>query len=291
MTARPPSQTAQSAARSRAVHWLREEEPKVLNDWVAAKLLDYETPEDLLAAYDAAPSARLPGASNLSAVRNRYAEDEFQKAHASYGCDQYVIIGAGLDSFAYRRADSFPCAIYEIDHPSSQQWKRDRLAHAGIACPASLRHVAVDFEEQEASLVAALEANGFDRTRPAFFAMLGVSQYLSLASLKGLLKAVASASSARCTLVMERVRPLEEGHLEGQEAEMMERLLATTTKMAEPWITFLDEPQTDAVFKEAGFDSIHHELPSDSIRRYLQGRKNDQMPKVAALVLASTSGA
>ena len=99
-------------------------------------------------------------------VRNRYAEDELADA-VDRGVAQYVILGAGLDSFAYRRPDSMRhVEVFEVDHPASQAWKRQRVAELGIPVPATLHYIPVDFEKQ--TLTDGLAAGGVDRVAPIF---------------------------------------------------------------------------------------------------------------------------
>jgi methyltransferase (TIGR00027 family) len=111
-------------------------------------------------------------------ARSRYAEDLL--AHAvQQGTTQYLILGAGLDTFAYR--NPYPhLQVFEVDHPSTQVWKQELLRHAAIALPPNLTHTPVDFEAQ--SLAAQLAASGFRADRPAFVAWLGVVPYLTRAA-------------------------------------------------------------------------------------------------------------
>ena len=111
----------------RAVHFILGEEPKLLMDSYARGLLEFESDRALLEYFDAQPVSRLPGLPTLFSLRNRYAEDELDAA-IDHGTTQYVILGAGLDSFAYRRPDVMDrIDVFEVDHPASQAWKRERV--------------------------------------------------------------------------------------------------------------------------------------------------------------------
>ena len=121
-------------------------------------------------------------------ARSRYAEDRLKEAVAA-GVSQYVLLGAGLDTFAYRNPHT-QLRVFEVDHPATQQWKRELLASSGVAIPASLRYVPVDFEVQ--TLSAQLEFAGFDARAPAFFAWLGVVPYLTLIAFRATLGFVAA---------------------------------------------------------------------------------------------------
>src|SRR5579859_6230475 len=123
-------------------------------------------------------------------VRSRVVEDLVQRA-LSQGLQQYVIVGAGLDSFAYRRVDLLDqLRVFEVDHPASQRWKRQRLEQLSIPTPKSLVFAPVDFESQ--SLVDGLVASGFEGDAPAVFSWIGVTMYLTTDAIRKTLRAVAS---------------------------------------------------------------------------------------------------
>ncbi len=120
-------------------------------------------------------------------ARSRYAEDNLRRA-VDNGMRQYVLLGAGLDTFAYR--NPFPgLRVFEVDHPATQAWKRELLRKGGIAIPEGLTFAPVDFESQ--SLSAQLQAAGFDFDAPAFFAWLGVVPYLTIDAFRATLGFVA----------------------------------------------------------------------------------------------------
>ena len=125
-------------------------------------------------------------------MRSRYTEDELSKALAR-GIKQYVILGAGLDSFAYRRRDlADVLRVFEVDHPATQQWKRVRLQELGIELPPNLTFIPINFEQQ--TVTAALQAGGYWPEEPAFFSWLGVIGYLTEeATFKTLREVVAAA--------------------------------------------------------------------------------------------------
>jgi methyltransferase (TIGR00027 family) len=174
-----PSRTAQSAAVRRAVHQLVDI-PHVFDDPLALRILD---PEDAAPFLIECMAAYLPAfrcARAFIAARSRYAEDQLARATAS-GTSQYVILGAGLDTFAYR--NPYPdrnLRIFEVDHPDTQAWKLRRLARAAISVPSSVRFVPIDFERQK--LDVELEKAGLRLGEPAFFSCLGVTPYLTKAA-------------------------------------------------------------------------------------------------------------
>lgn len=115
-----PSRTAILTAMHRAAHYLLDDEPKILADHLARPFAGFSSDEDLLTALDTLAFHDFSGHRALFALRNRYAEDKLAAA-VHRGISQYIILGAGLDSYAYRRPDAMcELQIYEVDHPSSQ---------------------------------------------------------------------------------------------------------------------------------------------------------------------------
>lgn len=172
-----PSATAWSVALRRAAHQLADH-PPVLDDPLALRILGREGEAAVSSSRIGGDGTFARGLRAFMAVRSRFAEDRLAQAHAA-GLRQYVVLGAGLDTFAYR--NPWPdLRVFEVDHPASQAWKRGRLAGAGIAIPANLAFAAVDFERQ--TLAEGLAAGGFDAGRPAFVSWLGVVPYLTEAA-------------------------------------------------------------------------------------------------------------
>src|ERR1700678_242729 len=167
------SRTAHRVAIRRAAHQLLDH-PKVLDDPLALRIIGRDAAEELQSnpKEDHTFSRAFRA---FMAVRSRYAEDELARAVAQ-GVSQYVVLGAGLDTFAYR--NSHPgLRVFEVDHPATQAWKREQLEAAEIPLPSSLAFVPVDFERR--SLEAGIKESGFDVNAPAFFSWLGVTPYLT----------------------------------------------------------------------------------------------------------------
>src|ERR1700678_2018414 len=179
-----PSRTAQRVAMRRAAHQLLDE-PRVFDDPLAVAIADGES--------ERPPRAEQPFSRALRAflaVRSRYAEDQLAQA-VERGIRQYVVLGAGLDTFAYRNPfQSAGLHVFEVDHPATQEWKRAQLRDAGIAIPEEMTFAAVDFERQ--SLEAGLLAAGFDQRQSAFFSWLGVTPYLSRPAFDATVEFIAS---------------------------------------------------------------------------------------------------
>jgi methyltransferase (TIGR00027 family) len=159
------------AARHRAAHQVLEG-GGIFRDGLSLRILGPDAPS----AIEEARSNPAQRAMRLFiAMRSRVA-DEALAAAAATGLRQAVILGAGLDTYAYRTSRSTVLRIFEVDHPETQDWKRRRLVDAGIPIPNGVSYVAIDFEHEE--LPNRLEAAGFDSTARTFFSWLGVVPYL-----------------------------------------------------------------------------------------------------------------
>lgn len=185
-----PSRTALGVAMRRAAHQVRDLQPLVLQDPLALRILGEEQAERLRSEAGTPEPVFSTAMRAAVVVRSRYAEDLLAGA-VHEGVRQYVLLGAGLDTFAYRN----PWArlhVFEVDHPTTQAWKRRMLEAGGIALPENLTLVPVDFERQ--SLRAELQAAGFREDRPAFFGWLGVVPYLTEEAFFGTLQFIASCA-------------------------------------------------------------------------------------------------
>jgi methyltransferase (TIGR00027 family) len=197
-----PSATAMIAAMIRAAHLLWDDPPKIFQDPLALGLSGVESASALQATLKAmqAEQARrsTPAFAQVLSrynyagvlVRQRYAEDELATA-VERGVEQYVILGAGLDSFAYRRPDlATILRVFEVDHPATQQWKRARLQELSVHLPSNLTFIPLDFEQH--TLADGLPAGGHRPELPTFFSWLGVTQYLTAEAVFTTLRYVAS---------------------------------------------------------------------------------------------------
>ena len=167
----PVGRTAMGAALQRVAHLLFDGEPKIFVDSLAQRLLGVSDDEV------ARVKAQFPVSPSLWVLRSRYTEDRLAEATAR-GVTQYVILGAGLDTFAYRASGAVGAVrVYEVDTPESQSWKRDRLNAANIPVPPTCVFVPCHFEAQ--SLAEAFAASPFERGQATFVSWLGVTQYLN----------------------------------------------------------------------------------------------------------------
>ncbi|HET9186998.1 MAG TPA: SAM-dependent methyltransferase [Acidothermaceae bacterium] len=184
-----PSRTALSAAAARAAHLIVDAEPRIFADPLAERLLG-DRAEELLGYHRAHGGHPILASARAQVVcRSTFAESRLATAVAR-GVDQYVILGAGLDTFAYRAEVAARLRTFEVDRSLTQEWKHRAIADAGLAPCGDVVLVATDFADE--SLVDALTAAGFDRTRPAFVSWLGVSMYLAPESVATTLDALGS---------------------------------------------------------------------------------------------------
>jgi methyltransferase (TIGR00027 family) len=183
-----PSQTALRVALRRAAHQLYDPPPLVFADPIAVPILgDEYLPE----VHKTATKLHKPFSVALRAflvARSRYAEDSLAHAVAN-GVTQYVLLGAGLDTFAHRNPHSH-LRVFEVDHPATQQWKRELLESTSLPAPANLTYTPVDFEHE--TLPEQLLASGFNPDIPAFFGWLGVVPYLTLSTFRSTLAYIAA---------------------------------------------------------------------------------------------------
>jgi methyltransferase (TIGR00027 family) len=183
-----PSRTALGAAMHRAAHQLLDH-PPVFADPYALRIIGPEAEAVLREGVSHHGDARSRGLRAFIAARSRFSEDALAEAVAE-GVVQYVLLGAGLDTFAYRAAQAYPgLAVFEVDHPATQGWKRERLSDAGIVAPPSLTFAPVNFERE--TVGDGLARAGFDKSKPALFAWLGVVPYLTREAVMATLQYIA----------------------------------------------------------------------------------------------------
>ena len=284
MEPRKASDTAALTAMLRAAHQVIDDEPRIVDDPIAVGLVEDATRERIVARRAAllSPGLMVPRAAAL--LRSRYAEDLLAQA-VERGVDQFVILGAGLDTFAYRQPPfARGLQIYEVDHPATQAWKRERLSAAGIAVADNLRWVPIDFEQQ--TFAAGLRETGFDTSRPAFFSWLGVTQYLTLPAIDATLKVVAALPSPS-TIVLSFMLP--DIDLPTEEAAAARAVAKDAAATGEPWLTRIGPQELATRLTQLGFREVVHLTPQEANARYFAGRRDGlEAPHVAQLISATT---
>ena len=259
-----PKPSAMLVAMQRAAHQLIEH-PLVLDDPLALTILGKAQADALRKDLSNFRGPMAQGLRSSVVVRSRLAEDEWLAANER-GVRQYVVLGAGLDTSAYRHA-ARPGRIFEVDLPATQDWKRARLAETGIEVPQSVRYVPVDFET--VSLADGLSAAGFDRKQPAFFSWLGVTMYLEEAAVFETLRFIGGCAKGSAVL-FEYVVPF--AGLSPMMRIAMEQMAAQLAQRGEPWKSFFEPEALAAKAAELGFSSSRTWTPQELNERYLANR-------------------
>lgn len=234
----------------RASHQLFDN-PKILDDPIALPILGQKAQEQVRREGRKIYARASRYVRAFMVVRSRLAEDELAAA-VERGASQYVILGAGLDTFAYRNPyDADRLRVFEVDHPATQKWKRERLAEGQIQIPASVTFAPVDFERQ--SLSDGLSAAGFDRRKVTFFSWLGVTPYLTRAAMDSTLEFIA-AMAAGSGVVFDYALPRASLNWFGRLAfDAMSRRVA---KAGEPFQLFFEPTELANELQGFGFNKI-----------------------------------
>jgi methyltransferase (TIGR00027 family) len=278
-----PKMTALTTILLLAAHQRFDGEPKVLTDQVSV---------DLLGADDWARIDALPGGLNSPLMRHlrsafllrsRLAEDELAVA-ATQGVHQYVMLGAGLDTFAFRQpAFAADLHIFEVDYPATQAWKRARFAASGYAEPANLHWVPTDFEEGR--LPEALATAGFDPGHPACISWLGVTQYLTKPTINTVLSWAASLPHPT-TLVLTFI--VREEDVSGEDLATIEIAVRVAAERGEPWLTRVQPESMRAWLTEVGFARVFLLSPQEADERYF-GARDDGLQAPGYMLLATAT--
>ncbi|HVW78435.1 MAG TPA: class I SAM-dependent methyltransferase [Alloacidobacterium sp.] len=277
-----PDHTAVRVALWRALHVQADPPPHVLEDEIGLQLV---APDD---GWRQRPDMDPGGTSLFRAsivARARFIEDLVIEQLAP-GVSQYVILGAGLDTFAQRRPEiASRMQIFEVDQPDSQAWKRRRLIDLGFGIPDWLHLVPVDFEAGD-NWWEKLDAAGFYKSKPAVITSTGVSMYLTQEAITATLRQIAQLAPGS-TLAMTYLLPIELSDPEERPGwEMAEK---GARRAGTPFISFFTPEEIIALAKEAGFKEARHVPASMLIERYFSGRTDGFHPgKSEELLIAST---
>jgi len=248
----------------RAHHYLFAQEPRVLNDPLAMRLAGM-TSQTEVSAYIEGMVERLAQFGDRGAAeavvqdglicvcaRSRIVEDELA-ASLARGMKQLIILGAGLDSTAYRCPDlTAGLHIFEVDHPATQAWKRERLASIGVSIPRNLSFVPYDFERQ--TMAEALTGGGVQTDLMSFFTWMGVQPYLTDDAVMSTLDVIASFPSGS-ELALDLMTPTEARQSEGMTAGMRQ-MLEVVAKSGEPFKSSYAPDVFDAHLRQRGFARI-----------------------------------
>lgn len=249
--------SARTAAAARAAHLIVDQPPVIFADTIALRLLGDEAGD--LVGYHRAHGSHvvLAGARGQVVCRSRYTEDSLAAAIAA-GTRQYVILGAGLDSFAYRSSLSGRVRIFEVDQPETQAAKRASMASAGIPEPGNVVFVPVDFEA--AQLAGELVAAGLDRSEPAFVSWLGVTMYLTQEALRRTLTELGSLAPGS-EVIADYMLPAA---LRDEDANTYVELVGPSlAERGEPWLSFLSPQQMSLLLISHGLTPLRQVAQRD----------------------------
>ncbi len=259
-----PSKTALRVAMRRAVHQLVDD-PKILDDPFALAILGEERAAELRAAPQQFERLGTTNLRALVAARSRFAEDQLALA-VGQGVRQCIVLGAGLDTFAYRNPFA-ELRVIEVDHPATQAWKLQMLAAAGIAIPPSVSHVPVNFAKQD--LASELARSSFRATEPAFFSWLGVVPYLTRDAALGTLRWIGSLPS-KTSVVFDYA--IARSALSPPEQAALDALSQRVARAGEPFQLFFEPGELGSVLRELGFHNLEDLGAAEINARYFADR-------------------
>jgi methyltransferase (TIGR00027 family) len=254
----------------RALHLEVDSPPHVLVDEIGLQLA---APDDgWRSRPDMSPFTRPFRASIVA--RARFIEDLVEE-EVERGVGQYVVLGAGLDTFAQRRPElASRMQVFEVDRPGPQAWKRQRLVDLGLGVPAFLRLVPVDFEAGD-TWWERLAVSGFDRGKPAVVASTGVSMYLTKDAITATLRQIAALTRGS-TLAMSFMLPIEMAEPELRPG--IERAAAGARENGTPFLSFFTPTEMLALAREAGFSAVQHISAAMLTQRYFADRTDGLRP-------------
>jgi methyltransferase (TIGR00027 family) len=277
-----PDSTAVRVALWRAMHVQVDSAPHVLEDEIGIKLVD--PPANWRERPDMHPQGTRGYRASIVG-RARFIEDLVDEK-LKRGINQYIILGAGLDTFVQRRPKiASHMKVFEVDQPSTSEWKRHRLVELGYGVPENLRLVPVDFEAGD-SWLEKLKANSFDVSKPAVVASTGVAMYLTKETNFTTLQQIATLASGS-TLAMTFMLPVAMVDKDEQAQYQMvcERAKASGT----PFLSFFEPSEILELAKKAGFKNVQHVSKDDMVRRYFAGRSDGLKPSSGEEFLVATT--
>jgi methyltransferase (TIGR00027 family) len=277
-----PDHTAVRVALWRALHVQNDAPPYVLEDEVGLQLIEPEA--DWRQRPDMDPKFSSGFRASIVA-RARFIEDLITEQSAHH-VTQYVILGAGLDTFAQRRPEiASRIRVFEVDQPGTQAWKGQRLNELGFGIPDWLHLIPVDFEAGW-SWLEQLEASGFDTSQPAIVVSTGVTQYLTEDAITATLSQAAKLAPGS-TLAMTFLLPLES--TEPEEDAKVDAAKEGAKASGTPFISFFTPPDMLEMAKQAGFRQVRHVSAADLSARYFNGRTDGLHLPVGEEFLVATT--
>ena len=257
------------------------EKGAIFADPLAGRILGADAEE---AVRDAASDPSRRGLRLFIAVRTRFAEDALEAA-VERGVRQLVVLGAGLDTYAYRTGQGDRLRIFEVDHPATQAWKRQRLADGAIPVPGALRFAPVDFERE--GLADGLAAAGFDPAQQSFFTWLGVVPYLTKEAVFSTLGFIAGLAGG-AHVVFDYANPAGPGAGQDDHADARGRLRARVASLGEAFMSEFETEALHARLAALGFRQVEDLGPASIRSRYFAGRGGPAPDRGGHVIRAAT---
>ncbi|MDE0112820.1 MAG: SAM-dependent methyltransferase [Albidovulum sp.] len=284
-----PSRTAELVAAARAEHLLRISEP-VFEDnlayemcgpfWrtvLASKILTRLVIDGLL--------KNVKPIVPVILTRARFGEDRLESAVGD-GLDQYVILGAGFDTFAMRRKDLMAnLQVYELDQPATQELKLRRMQKRGMGKPSSVRYIQSDLNKE--SLHDALDRAGFDAARPAMFSWFGVTYYLGIDTVRATLENIATNMAPGSSILFDYLA--DPAWIPSNAKPLHERCAAFVAKRGEPWISSFNPPDVAGILSDLGFEEVDNLEPDKVSERYSLRNSEFDYPPIMGICYARTA--
>jgi methyltransferase (TIGR00027 family) len=261
-----PSPSAAEVAIYRAAHQVLDD-PRIFDDPLAMRVIS----TDAASALCAKPmQVRVdPNVRAFIAMRSRFAEDELARA-VQAGVRQYVVLGAGLDTFAYRNTHAEAgLRVFEVDHPAMQAHKHARLRQAGIAIPDSVTFVPLDFRRDQ--LVDALTRAGLNANEPAFFSMLGLVIFLQRSTVMSIFEFIASLPAPSGVAFD---YGMLDSSLTADQRALRERAAKASASLGEPFVTFLEPRELAVELRGKGFSRVEDLGFAEANARFFNDRED-----------------
>jgi methyltransferase (TIGR00027 family) len=283
MSDRNASNTALGTLFMRGVHQLLDAKPLILDDPAALTLLGEDAARQIKNNRDHHQTLEARALRTHVILRSRFAEDRLAEA-VGRGIMQYVILGAGFDTFAYRQpAWAKALKIFEVDQPATQTQKRLRLEQAGMAIPPNLSFAGIDFEHE--SLHDGLLRHGVSLMKPSFFSWLGVTMYLKEDAIDAVLRTIAQFPT-ESKIVFTFAQPPDS--LSGPASSFHSSLSKIVSGVGEPFVSFFTPATIETKLRQAGFKTIAFLSDEEAEERYFRQLPTDlHIPKRTAIAYAT----
>jgi methyltransferase (TIGR00027 family) len=264
------SRTALATAYLRAAHQILDAGPLILNDPVALILLGPDAEKRIRDAVNMYMAPEAKALRSHVVLRSRYAEDRL-KSSIERGVSQYIIVGAGFDTFAIRQpAWAARLRIVEVDHPGTQHLKRTKISDARIPVPGNVVFAGIDFEKE--SLEEGLIRNGVRNDETTFFSWLGVTMYLTEPAIESTLKCMAKYPSGSEAVITFRQQPSAQSSASSRMADLV-------SAAGEPFVSYFTPENFRRKLLDAGFIKVELLTPALSARYFHGGENSLPNPK------------